>query len=281
MLKLQDGIKEIIRKTATSLPRDVEAALVRAYEGEADGSPAKEVLASMLENVSIAKSSSKPLCQDSGTPIFYARVPRGLSFPVIEKSIIEGVRLATGSVPLRPNAVDVLTDKNSGDNTGIGFPEIYFEQSEEDTLVIDLSLKGAGSENAGTFYKLPDERLKAERDLEGVRKCVLDAVYSIQGRACPPYTVGVGIAGTRIAAAALSRKALMSKLTDEPGDDRIRELEKKLLAQINELGIGAMGLGGSCTALGVKIKHAHRHTGSYFVDISIACWANRRSRLIW
>ncbi|MDA8172076.1 MAG: fumarate hydratase [Nitrospiraceae bacterium] len=280
MLKLQDGIKEIIRKTATSIPRDVEEALMRAFKAEPDG-PAREALANMLENAAIAKNASKPLCQDSGTPVFYARVPKGLNFAVIEKSIIEGVRLATRSVPLRPNAVDVLTEKNSGDNTGVGFPEIYFEQCEEDTLVIDLSLKGAGSENAGMFYKLPDERLKAERDLEGVRRCVLDAVYSVQGRACPPYTVGVGIAGTRVAAAALSRKALMRKLPEGAEDPRIKELEEKLLAQINELRIGAMGLGGGCTALGVKINHAHRHTGSYFVDISIACWANRRSRLVW
>ncbi|MDA8387721.1 MAG: fumarate hydratase [Nitrospiraceae bacterium] len=280
MLRLRDGIKEIIRKTAISLPRDVEDALQKAWEAE-PGGPGKEALAAMLENTAIAKSASKPLCQDSGTPIFYARVPRELSFAVVEKAIIEGVREAGRSVPLRPNAVDVLTEKNSGDNTGLGFPEMYFKQCEEDTLVIDLTLKGAGSENAGTFYKLPDERLNAGRDLEGVRKCVLDAVHAVQGRACPPYTVGVGIAGTRLVAAALSRKALMRKLTDEAEDHRIKELEERLLAQINGLGIGPMGLGGKCTALGVKINHAHRHTGSYFVDISIACWANRRGRLIW
>ncbi len=281
MLRLRDGIKEIIRKTAVSLPRDIEEALRAAYEAEPEKSPSREALSQILENTQIAKKNSKPLCQDTGTPIFYARVPRELSFAVVEQSIIEGVRLATESVPLRPNAVDILTEKNSGDNTGLFFPEIYFEQSEQDTLVIDLSLKGAGSENAGTFYKLPDERLKAGRDLDGVRKCILDAVYSIQGRACPPYTVGVGIAGTRLAAAKLSRGALMRKLGEEAADPLISELEKRLLLEINSLGIGAMGLGGNCTALGVKINYAHRHTGSYFVDVSIACWANRRSRLVW
>ncbi len=281
MLRLRDGIKEIVRKTAISLPRDIEEALKAAYEAEPEGSPSRQALSQMLENASIARKAAKPLCQDTGTPIFYARVPRELNFSVVEQSIVEGVRLATENVPLRPNAVDVLTEKNSGDNTGRFFPEIYFEQSEQDNLVIDLSLKGAGSENAGTFYKLPDERLKAGRDLEGVRKCVLDAVYSIQGRACPPYTVGVGIAGTRLAAAKLSRGALMRKLEEEASDPVISGLEKRLLSDINALGIGAMGLGGNCTALGVKINHAHRHTGSYFVDISIACWANRRSRLVW
>ena len=281
MLRLRDGIQEIIRKTAISLPRDVEDALRAAWKAESGDGPGKAALAGMLENAAIAKSALKPLCQDSGTPVFYVRVPRELSFAVVEKAIIEGLREASRSVPLRPNAVDVLTEKNSGDNTGLGFPEIYFEQCEEDTLQIDLTLKGAGSENAGTFYRLPDERLEAGRDLEGVRRCVLDAVHSVQGRACPPYTIGVGVAGTRLMAAALSRKALMRKLTDESEDRQVKELEEKLLAQVNELGIGPMGLGGGCTALGVKINHAHRHTGSYFVDISIACWANRRGRLIW
>ena len=280
MLKLRDGIKEVIRKTAVSLPRDVEDALKAALETEPDG-PGKDALADILKNAVIAKGSSKPLCQDSGTPVFYARVPKELSFAVVEKAIVEGVKEASGSVPLRPNAVDVLTEKNSGDNSGAGFPEIYFDQSEADTLVIDLLLKGAGSENAGAFYRLPDERLRAGRDLEGVRRCVLDAVHAVQGRACPPYTIGAGIAGTRLMAAALSRKALMRRLSDEAEDPRIRELEGKLLAQINELGIGPMGLGGKCTAIGVKVNCAHRHTGSYFVDVSFACWANRRGRLIW
>ena len=281
MLRLHDGLKEIIKKAATTLPRDVEEALVAACEREPEDSPSRKALENILENVRTAKKNQLPLCQDTGTPVFYASVPKDLSFDTVGKSIYDAVRLATESIPLRPNAVDVLTEKNSGDNTGIAFPEVHFEQSEEGTLSIDVALRGAGCENAGMFYKLPDEGLKAERDLDGVRRCVLDAIYRIQGRACPPYTVGVGIAGTRLTAVRLSRKALMRKLDDESGVGAIRELERRLLAGINRLGIGVMGFGGNCTALGVKINHAHRHTGSYFVDVSVACWANRRGRLVW
>lgn len=281
MLKLRDGVRELLRKAATSLPRDMQEALGAAYEAEPAQSLSKEALFYILDNIRIAKSGGLPICQDTGTPVFYVKAPKDLGFKAIGQSIVEAVREATEGVPLRPNAVDVLTEKNSGDNTGILYPEIYFEQSEENTLVIDLSLRGAGCENAGSFYRLPDERLGAERGLEGVRLCALDAIQRVQGRACPPYTVGIGIAGTRLVAASLSRKALLGRLNEPTEANSIAELESSILHDLNELGIGALGLGGRCTALGVKIKHAHRHTGSYFVDISVACWANRRGRLVW
>jgi fumarate hydratase class I len=281
MLKLEDGLEVLLKKAATSLPSDVEEAIKSAYEREPAGSPSKEVLAYILENVQTAKASQTPLCQDTGTPIFYVKIPRELGFKTIQESITRAVRKATASIPLRPNAVDPVSEKNTGDNTGPGIPEIYIEQSDEGNLEIDLSLKGAGSENSGTFYRLPDPKLGAERDFNGVRKCVLDAVHNAQGRGCPPYTIGVGIAGTRLMAAKLSRLALMRRLPDEAPEEKIKELERTLFKEINELGIGAMGLGGACTALGVKVEYAYRHTGSYFVDVSFACWANRRGRLVW
>jgi len=281
MLRLEDGLLALLKKVATSLPSDVEEALKTAYEREPGPGPAKEGLGYMLENARAAKTAETPLCQDTGTPVFYARVPKELSFKIIEEAITRAVRKATAVIPLRPNAVDPVSEKNTGDNTGTGMPEIYFEQSEEGSLQIDLALKGAGSENSGMFYRLPDESIGAERDFNGVRKCVLDAVHKAQGKGCPPYTVGVGIAGTRLMAAKLSRLALMRKLPDHAREERIRELEETLLKEINELGIGPLGLGGGSTALGVKIEYACRHTGSYFVDVSFACWANRRGRLLW
>lgn len=281
MLKLADGLFELIRKVATTLPRDVDEALRAAYENEPEGSRSKEILGHMLENARLAKLNGTPLCQDTGTPIFYAKVPKELGFQMVNQAILQAVSRATREVPLRPNAVDTLTERNSGDNTGYGMPEVHFEQSEENTLILDLSLKGAGSENCGIFYKLPDERLNAERDFRGVRKCVLDAVHAAQGKACPPYTVGVGIAGTRLMAAKLSKQALMRKLSDQSPEETLQKLEKELLSDINKLGIGPLGLGGECTALGVKVLNAHRHIASYFVDISFSCWANRRGRLVW
>jgi fumarate hydratase class I len=199
----------------------------------------------------------------------------------MKNTIIEATRLATEKVPLRPNAVDSITDKNSGDNTGIGFPVIYMEETRESSLTIDLMLKGAGCENAGQLYKLPVEELKAQRDLEGVRKCVIDTVQKAQGRGCPPYILGVGIGATKDQVTKLAKEQLMRRLNDVNKIEQLAELESRILNEINELGIGPMGLGGRTTALGVKIGVNHRHPASYFVDVSVSCWATRRGRLIW
>lgn len=280
MLKLKDGVLELLKKVATSLPSDVEASLRKAFENEAGG-PAKEALRNILENVKTARESSMPICQDTGTPVFHVTAPRELAFEALEEQLLNAVKTATGSIPLRANAVDPLTDGNSGDNTGRAFPEINFSQSGENTLVVELSLRGAGCENVGAFYRLPEQTLKAGRDLNGVRACVLDAVHKAQGRACPPYIIGVGIAGTRLTAARLSRESLLRRLDEQSPVEILRALEDKLLSEINSLGIGPLGLGGKSSALGVKIDCAHRHTASYFVDVSFSCWAMRRGRLLW
>lgn len=279
MLKLRDGIVELYRKVATSIPPDVEEELKKAHSGEAG--PAKEALAIILENIRTARQSARPVCQDTGIPLFYVRIPKGLSQAAIRETIREATIAATEKVPLRPNAVDILTDNNSGNNTGTGLPIIYFEETAEDTLRIDLMLKGAGCENAGQTYKLPLEELNAQRDIDGVRRCVLDAVHKAQGRGCPPYTIGVGIGGAKDQVAILSKQQLFRKLPDSSRFPEMAEIEKNLLGDINRLGIGPVGFGGKTTAIGVKIGINHRHPASYFVDVSVSCWANRRGRLIW
>jgi fumarate hydratase class I len=180
---------------------------------------------------------------------------------------------------LRPNAVDVLTDTNSGDNTGIGFPVVYIEEIRGSTLIIDLMLKGGGSENLGRLYKLPIQELAAERDLEGVRKCVLDAVYKAQGKGCPPYIIGVGIGAAKDQVSRLSKEQLLRGLEDTNQYPLLSRFEKRLLDDINRLGIGPLGFGGGTTALGAKIGVNHRHPAVYFVDVSVSCWADRRARL--
>lgn len=281
MLKLRDGIVELYRKVATSLPPDVEEALKSALPIEVDGSTAASSLSVILENIKRARETARPMCQDTGVPVFYVKVPFGLSQNELKLTILEATREATQKVPLRPNAVDIITDKNSGDNTGDGFPVIYFEEIPSGSLVIDLMLKGGGSENAGQTYKLPFEELGAQRNLDGVRKCVLDAIQKAQGRGCPPYIVGVGIGAAKDQVARLAKEQLMRKLNDVNKIGELAEFEKQLLAEINELGIGTMGLGGRKTALGVKVGVNHRHPASYFVDVSLGCWAMRRGRLIW
>ena len=281
MLKLRDGIVELYRKVATSLPPDIEEAVKAAPAQEAAGSTAASTLAVIAENIKRARETFRPLCQDTGVPVFYVKVPVGLSHNELRSTILEATREATQKVPLRPNAVDVITEKNSSDNTGEGFPIIYFEETSGGTLTVDLMLKGAGSENAGQMYKLPLAEINAQRDLEGVRRCVLDAVQKAQGRGCPPYIIGVGIGATKDQVTRLAKEQLMRKLTDVNKSGELAELELQLLRDINSLGIGPMGLGGKTTALGVKIGVNHRHPASYFVDVSVGCWAMRRGRLIW
>ncbi|PIW89300.1 MAG: fumarate hydratase [Nitrospirae bacterium CG_4_8_14_3_um_filter_44_28] len=281
MLKLRDGIVELYRKVATSLPPDVENALKAACVSEKKGSNARYALEIILENIRIARETARPICQDTGVPVFYVKTPIGLSQIELEKTIIEATRIATEKVPLRPNSVDIITDKNTGDNTGIGFPVIYFRETPDSALSIDLMLKGSGCENVGQTYKLPKEELKADRDLDGVRKCVLDAVHRAQGRGCSPYTLGVGIGAAKDQVARLSKEQLMRRLTDVNNVEVLLGLEERLLKEINTLGIGPLGFGGKTTALGVKIGVNHRHPASYFVDITVCCWANRRGRLIW
>lgn len=281
MLKLRDGIVELYKKVATSLPPDIEDSLRSALSREAEGSPAYSSLSVMIENVRRARDTARPICQDTGVPVFFVRVPVGLSQLDLKETIFDATRIATAKIPLRPNAVDVITEKNSGDNTGTGFPLVYLEETSGGTLTIDLMMKGGGSENAGQLYKLPVEELKAQRDLDGVRKCVLDAIQKAQGRGCPPYIIGVGIGAAKDQVTRLAKDQLMRKLTDSSKIDELAKLENKLLEEINDLGIGPQGLGGRTTALGVKIGVNHRHPASYFVDVSVSCWAHRRGRLIW
>jgi fumarate hydratase class I len=281
LLKLRDGVVELYRKVATSLPPDIEEAVKAACLLETEGSTAASTLAVIAENIRRARETFRPMCQDTGVPVFYVKVPVGLSHTELRNTILEATREATVKVPLRPNAVDIVTEKNSGDNTGDGFPVMYIEETSAGTLTIDLMLKGAGSENAGQLYKLPLPEIGAQRDLDGVRRCVLDAVQKAQGRGCPPYVIGVGIGATKDQVTRLAKVQLMRKLNDASKVRELAELEQQLLRDINSLGIGPMGLGGRTTALGVKIGVNHRHPASYFVDVSVGCWAMRRGRLIW
>jgi fumarate hydratase class I len=279
MLKLLNAIVELYRMAATSLPSDVEAALRTAQKKEKKGSIAEASLSSVLENIRIARETGRPICQDTGIPTFFIKAPANLSHIRLKNTIKEATRMATRKIPLRANAVDILSDKNSGDNTGIGFPVIYIEEVRGGSMVIDLMLKGSGSENIGRIYRLPMEELKAERDLQGVRKCVLDALYKAQGKGCPPYVVGVGIGATKDQVTRLSKEQLLRRLDDTNKYETLSKMEKRLLADISRLGIGTLGLGGKTTALGVKIGVNHRHPASYFVDVTLSCWADRRARL--
>ncbi len=182
---------------------------------------------------------------------------------------------------LRPNAVDIVTDASCENAVGIDFPVIYFEEYEKKGIEMDLLLKGAGSENIGATYSLPDARLKAERDFNGVKKCVIDACVKSQGKGCPPYIISIALGGSRDVVSRESKKGLLRKLDDINPVPALAKLEQSLLEEANMLQIGPMGFGGPFTAVAVKIASFSRHPASYFVDICFSCWALRRGKLLW
>ncbi|MGD2027143.1 MAG: fumarate hydratase [Anaerolineales bacterium] len=280
MKDLTDQFLELVRLTATSLPPDVEKALRKAYQDEEKGSAAQGALDTILKNVEMAREKSTPICQDTGTPIFYVHNPEGWSTRKLRHQIREAVAIATKNAYLRPNAVDSITGKNTGDNLGDEhYPTIHFEEVDGDTLTVELILKGGGCENVGAQYKLPNSELNAGRDLDGVRKVALDAVYQAQGKGCAPGILGVAIGGDRGTSYAASKEALLRSMEDENDDPALAELEDTIFQQANQLGIGPMGFGGETTVLGVKAKSTHRLPASFFVSVSYMCWAYRRRRM--
>lgn len=281
MQDLTEHLVELIRRTATDLPQDVEEALRAAREREEPGTPAVAILDTILENVRLARENSTPICQDTGTPIFYVYYPTGWSTLALRKQIRDAVAIATERAYLRPNAVDSLTGQNTGDNLGDEFPVIHFEEWEEPYLKVDLMLKGGGCENVGAQYKLPDARLKAGRDLEGVRKVVLDAVVEAQGKGCAPGILGVAIGGDRGTSYLRSKEQLFRRLGQRNPNPQLAALEERIRDEANRLGIGPMGLGGKTTVLDVQMDALHRLPASYFVSVSYMCWADRRRTLIY
>jgi fumarate hydratase class I len=276
---LTDQFVELVRRAATKLPSDMEKALGAAKEREDKGSAAEGAIETILLNVKMANEHSTPICQDTGTPIFEIYYPLGISTRALAEQIRKAVGIATENSFLRPNAVDSLTGTNSGDNTGEDFPTMHFHEWEADHIHVDLLLKGGGCENVSTQYKLPDAGLHAGRDLEGVRRTVLDAVYQAQGRGCGPAVLGVAIGGDRGSSYIKSKQQLFRPLDDENPNAELAKLENDIYEQANELGIGPMGFGGKTTVLGVKIAAQHRLPASYFVSVAYMCWANRRAHM--
>jgi fumarate hydratase class I len=278
---LTESILELVRLAATDLPPDVEQSLRQSVENEAPGSAARGALETILKNVEMARKNATPICQDTGTPIFYVYHPEGWSTRKLKAQIRTAVAEATHRSYLRPNAVETLTGKNTGDNLGDDhYPSIHWEEVEGTDLTIDLMLKGGGCENVGAQYKLPDNRLGAGRDLAGVRKVVLDAVHQAQGKGCAPGILGVAIGGDRGSSFYGSKETLFRQLDDTNPDPELAAMETNLTQEANELGIGPMGFGGNTTVLGTKITSLHRLPASYFVSVSYMCWAYRRRRLI-
>lgn len=279
LMELQKSILELIRRAATDLSPDVEECITQAYEKEDDGSAAKSVFQTIRENIKMARERSTPICQDTGALVLYIDFPVGQSEQEYREAIHGAAQEATKLQYLRPNAVDPVSGKNSGNNIGVNAPYIHFHQWDKDEVRIRVMLKGGGSENVGTQYKLPHPPIKAGRDLKGVRKLVIDAVHKAQGLGCAPGILGIGIGGGRDTSYTLSKEQFFRKIGERSSDPKLAELEVSLLDDLNKMDIGPMGFGGKTTILDVFIASQARHPATYIVSISYTCWAFRRKSM--
>lgn len=262
----------LLRFAVTELPKDVKEALQKAYHEETSEA-GKTQLKAILDNVELAEKTRTPMCQDTGTIIFYVKAGAEVKhLDKIENALRKATRRATTKVPLRPNAVDPFKQKNTGDNTGRNIPYINWEIVAGDTLEITVLPKGGGSENVCTMGMLvPGE------GINGLKKFVIDSVIKAGSKPCPPNILGVAIGGGSDIAMKLAKKALLRPLDKSNPDPELAELEKELLEAANSTGIGPMGLGGKITVLGVKIDYAVRHPASYPAAVAFNCWAARRA----
>ena len=273
---LQDSLVELIRRASAEIPDDVQRAILQALEQEKKGTIAESAFQIIEQNIALAKQKSQPICQDTGSVLFYVDCPVGYDEMAFAEAARAAVTQATKKGYLRQNSVDSLTGKNDGTNVGPGAPALHFHQHRSAEVTVRLALKGGGCENVGAQYSLPVEKLKADRDLDGCRKVILDAVLQAQGKGCGPGVLGVCIGGDRATGYELSKTQFLRKLDDRNPLSALDALEQDILKTANELGIGPMGFGGKTTLLGVKICAANRVPASFFVSVSYMCWAFRR-----
>jgi len=276
-LTLEETVKRtvirLLELAATRLPEDVTVALKHAYDKE-DSEVARTQLENMLRNIELANLSKLPMCQDTGLVLFFNEQGRGFPRHLdLDSILVEAVREATESIPLRPNAVHPITRTNPGDNVGLGIPQITQTLTDTDYLEITVLLKGAGSENMSRL-----RMLNPSSGVEGVKKFLVDTVVKSGGKSCPPTILGLGIGGTSDEAMKLAKKAILRPLGRNHSDPVFAELEETLLKAVNDTGIGPMGLGGRTTALGVHIEYAYCHLAGLPVGINVQCYAARRSK---
>lgn len=279
MQHFQQSVYDLIVETSTNLPADVREAIQKAKLMEDQGTRAALALSTITNNIHMAEVNVSPICQDTGMPTFIIHCPVGANQLIMKKDILTAIQRATKDSKLRPNSVDSLTGENSGDNLGAGTPVIHFEQWERDDIEIKLILKGGGCENKNIQYSLPADLPglgKAGRDLDGIRKCILHAVYQAQGQGCSAGVIGVGIGGDRTTGYELAKQQLFRTLDDVNPNEDLRKLEEYIMENANKLGVGTMGFGGQVTLLGCKIGAYNRLPASFFVSVAYNCWAYRR-----
>jgi len=265
--RVVNAAKEAIKEAETSVPSWVKSKIKKSIDEEKE--VASNQLNNILKNINIASEKNKPLCQDTGIPIFFLRI--GTEFPVnfpLRSAFEDAMELATEEIPLRPSIVNPFNRKNSGNNVGDKVPILNTEIVEgSNSFEITAFPKGAGSENLSKQWMLlPDE-------VNDIDSYIVDAVDKAGGKPCPPLILGIGIGGSFDYSTNLAKKALIGE--PNTSDGCIGSLEDQILAKVNSLGIGPMGIGGKTTCLGVSIETASCHTASLPVALNIQCWASR------
>ena len=276
---LTNSLLELITQTSTNLPPDVRAAMSLTAGTETPATQSSQALNIILSNIDMAHDDEGPICQDTGMPTFVVHTPVGVNQMEIKRAIQAAIAEATRLGKLRPNSVDSLTGKNSGDNLGAETPVMHFDQWERDDIEVKLILKGGGCENKNIQYSLPcelDHLGRADRNLEGVRKCILHAVWQAQGQGCAPGALGVCIGSDRAHGYDLAKGQLFRTLDDVNPNPVLANLEDEMMDEANRLGVGAMGFGGKASLIGCKITAANRLPASFFVSVAYDCWAFRR-----
>jgi fumarate hydratase class I len=278
----RDNILELIRRTSAFLPPDVSAVLDLHRALETPGTSADLALQLVAENIALAKSRSAPICQDTGTIAFYIKTPPGFDQHEFEEIINEAVVVATQKGYLRQNSVDSVTGANSGNNLGPGSPVYHWHQHGGATVDVRLILKGGGCENMSAQYSLPVtlNGKRADRDLEGVYTCIMDAVWQAQGKGCGPGFLGVTIGGDRASGYDYAKQQLLRTCDDHNTDPRLAALEDRVMNEVNKLNIGPMGFGGKLTVGGCKVGALNRLPASFFVSVAYMCWAYRRRGVV-
>ncbi|MFW6141203.1 MAG: fumarate hydratase [Candidatus Saliniplasma sp.] len=272
--EFEKALVEAIRLAVTRVTSGTQEALEEAVGRENKEGPQVQLKA-ILENIEVGKDESRPICQDTGTPTFFVEV--GADFEhtsIIKETIIDAVRTATEEIPLRPNAVHTIEHKNSGDNTGRFIPAIHWEVVDGDEAVVHVMPKGGGSENMSKLVMMTPGK-----GLKGVKEIVLEHVAAMEGKACAPTIIGIGLGGGSDMALELAKKALLRPVGERHEEKKVADMEEELLDKINQLGVGPMGVGGETTVLDVKIEHAHRHPASFPVAVVPQCWANRQAEV--
>ncbi len=276
----REHIFDLIRRTATDLPADVERAIRRAQLREKRGGNAWWVLGEILQNVKLARRHDAPLCQDTGTLSFYFIVPPGFDTNALVGATREAIAMATRAGYLRQNAIDPVSGVPYQTNVAPGSPVFSFRQGARKTVDARLIMKGGGSENVSAQYVLPDGELGADRDLEGVRRCILDAIWQAQGQGCAPGILGVCVGGDRASGYEHAKSQFLRKLNERSPNRTLARLEASVMWDANKLGVGPMGLGGRTTVFGVHIDALSRVPATYLVTVSYMCWALRRRGML-